>query len=143
MMQAMRCRKIQETLSFVVIVSTWPQKGHFVNETIRPFDEYFIKTKLVPVEGTKLFIESISQKTLNTLRLGNGRIAFTPQSQLSPIPFPVKPKAIQKAENHGNTRRLKYQALKTAGPEAGKIKHDLVKRLQDARFKEMGLSFDG
>ncbi|MDB4718255.1 hypothetical protein OAG11_05240 [Verrucomicrobia bacterium] len=139
----MRCRKIQETLSFVVIVSTWPQKGHSVNETIRPFDEYFIKTKLVPVEGTKLFIESISQKTLNTLRLGNGRIAFTPQSQLSPIPFPVKPKAIQKAENHGNTRRLKYQALKTAGPEAGKIKHDLVKRLQDARFKEMGLSFDG
>lgn len=139
----MRCRKIQENLSFVVIVSTWPQKDHSVHETIHPLDEYFIKTKLVPVEGTKLFIECISQKTLNTLRLGNGRIAFTPQSQPSPIPFPVKPKAIQKAENHGNARRLMYQALKTAGPEAGKIKHDLVKRLQDARFKEMGLSFDG
>ncbi len=142
-MQAMRCRKIQENLSFVVIVSTWPPKDHSVHETIHPLDEYFIKTKLVPVEGTKLFIECISQKTLNTLRLGNGRIAFTPQSQPSPIPFPVKPKAIQKAENHGNARRLMYQALKTAGPEAGKIKHDLVKRLQDARFKEMGLSFDG
>ena len=142
-MQAMRCRKIQKTLSFVVIVSTRPQKEHSINETIGPFDEYLIKTKLVPVEGTKLFIECISQKTLNTLRLGNGRIAFTPQSQPSPIPFPVKPKAIQKAENHGNARRLKYQALKTAGPEAGKMKHDLVKRLQDARFKEMGLSFDG
>ncbi len=139
----MRCRKIQENLSFVVIVSTWPPKDHSVHETIHPLDEYFIKTKLVPVEGTKLFIECISQKTLNTLRLGNGRIAFTPQSQPSPIPFPVKPKAIQKAENHGNARRLMYQALKTAGPEAGKIKHDLVKRLQDARFKEMGLSFDG
>ena len=139
----MRCRKIQENLSFVVIVSTWPQKDHSVHETIHPLDEYFIKTKLVPVEGTKLFIECISQKTLNTLRLGNGRIAFTPQSQPSPIPFPVKPKAIQKAENHGNARRLMHQALKTAGPEAGKIKHDLVKRLQDARFKEMGLSFDG
>ena len=139
----MRCRKIQKTLSFVVIVSTWPPKDHSVHETIRPLDEYLIKTKLVPVEGTKLFIECISQKTLNTLRLGNGRIAFTPQSQPSPIPFPVKPKAIQKAENHGNARRLMHQALKTAGPEAGKIKHDLVKRLQDARFKEMGLSFDG
>ena len=139
----MRCRKIQENLSFVVIVSTWPQKDHSVHETIRPLDEYLIKTKLVPVEGTKLFIECISQKTLNTLRLGNGRIAFTPQSQPSPIPFPVKPKAIQKAENHGNARRLMHQALKTAGPEAGKIKHDLVKRLQDAPFREMGLSFDG
>ena len=142
-MQAMRCRKIQENLSFVVIVSTWPQKDHSVQETIRPFDESLIKAKFVPVEGTKLFMESISQKTLNTLRPGNGHIAFTPQSQPSPIPFPIKPKAIQKAENHGNARRLKYQALKTAGPEASKIKHDLVKRLQDARFKEMGLSFDG
>ncbi len=96
-MQAMRCRKIQETLSFAVIVSTWPQKDHSINETIRPFDEYLIKIKLVPGEETKLFIESISQKTLKTLRLGNGRIAFTPQSQLSPIPLPVKPRVIRKA----------------------------------------------
>ena len=141
-MQAMRCRKIQKTLSFVVIVSTRPQKEHSINETIGPFDEYLIKTKLVPEEGTKLFIESIGQKTLKTLRLGNGSISFTPQTQPNPTLFPVKPRAIRKAENHGNARRLMHQALKTAGPEASKIKHDLVKRLQDAPFREMGLSFD-
>jgi hypothetical protein len=135
-MQAMRCKKIQETLSFIVMASTWPQKDHSINETIRPLDEYSIKTKLVPKEGTKLFIEGINQKTLNTPRLGNGCIAFTPTSQTSPIPFAVKPRAIRKAEHHGNDRRLMHQALKTAGPEASMIKHDLVKGLQDAPSKK-------
>jgi SET domain-containing protein len=98
------------------MVLAWSQKDHSIKSTIRPFDEYLIKTKLGPEEETKLLIESISQKTVKTPRLGNGRIAFTPQSRLSPIPFPVKPRAIRKAENHGNARRLMHQALKTAGP---------------------------
>lgn len=138
----MKCRKIQEPLSFTLMASTWSQKDHSISETIRTFDEYLIKSKLVPEEGTKLLIEGFNQKALNTPRLGNGRIAFTPTSQ--PIPFPVKPRAIRKAENHGNDRHLMHQALKTAGPEASMIKHDLVKGVQDAPSKKRDcrLTFD-
>ena len=130
----MKCRKTQEPLSFALMASTWSQKDHFISETIRTLDEYLINSKLVPVEGTKLLIEGFNQKALNTPRLGNGRIAFSPTSQ--PISFPVKPRAIRKAENHGNHRYLMQQARKTAGPEASMIKHDLVKGIQDAPSKK-------
>ena len=136
-MQAMKCSEIQEPLSFTLMASAWSQKDHSIPETIRTFDEYLIKPKLVSEEGTKLLIEGINQKALNTPRLGNGRIAFTPTSQPSPIPFPVIPRAIRKAENHGDDRHLMHQALETTGPEASMIKHDLVKGVQDAPSRKL------